>query len=110
MTPDEAMAIDGLLGVTFQVASWDKRFHRDVLTEARRIGIIGEKSAPQLWRIFTRYRRQVRTPEPDRSRLLKLAAAMAAPDYRKQQAAAAAQRRIDDLKLKHNSPDSNSPD
>jgi hypothetical protein len=48
LTPDEALAIKALCGVRFPVASWDKRFYRDVLAHARETHLIGEKSVPQL--------------------------------------------------------------
>lgn len=101
LTDDERAAIRGLIGVTFPVASWDKRFFRDVLHPALEAGMIGERSAPQLWRIFIRYRRQVRIPNPEYSRLLKVASELSAPDYRKQQAALNAQAKIDEMKRKY---------
>lgn len=95
MTQDERDAYQAICGhVTMPVASWDKRFFRQLNTEA-----ISEREAPQLWRLFIRYRRQ--TVHPRKSELLRMADSLAAPDYRKQQAALNAQARIDELKRKY---------
>lgn len=76
-TPDEALALQCLLGLTLPVASWDKRF----IASMRPLSTITDKEAPQLWRLFHRYRRQINHPE--KARLLALAATLAAPDLRK---------------------------
>lgn len=98
LTLDELSAIEALGSVRFPVASWDKRFYRDALCHAQHTGEIGEKSAPQLWRIFIRYRRQLALSPTDRHRLLKVAEALSAPDFRKVNAAASEQARIDEMK------------
>lgn len=95
LNPDEAEAIGMLRAVTFTPASWDKRFAAH-LQDCLRLGSIGEKAKPQLWRIFTRYRRQ--TSGPRKSELLGVAEGLAAPDYRKQQAALATLARINQMK------------
>lgn len=84
-----------LRGVTFTPASWDKRFAAH-LQNCLRVGTIGEKAKPQLWRIFTRYRRQ--TSGPRKAQLLGIAEQLAAPDFRKQQAALAEQARINEMR------------
>lgn len=95
MTQDERDAYQAICGhVTMTPASWDKRFFRQLQPEA-----ISEKEAPQLWRLFIRYRRQ--TVHPRKAELLRLAAGLSAPDYRKQQAAMNAQARIDELKRRY---------
>lgn len=98
LNDDEAEAIQMLKGVTFPVASWDKRFARH-LQECLLSRAIGVKAKPQLWRIFIKYRRQ--TGGPRKAELLKLAEGMAAPDFRKQQAALREQARIDEMKAKY---------
>lgn len=76
-TVDERKAVQCLKEqVTFPPASWDKRFTRDLLTTT-----ITEKESAQVWRLFTRYRRQIRHPE--KARLLEVAERLAAPDLRK---------------------------
>lgn len=57
---------------------------------------ISEKQAPQLWRLFIRYRKQISFP--DKQRLLQLAETLAAPDFRKVNKAANEQAKIDELK------------
>jgi hypothetical protein len=101
LTPDERAAIEALQGVTFRVASWDKRFARDVLFPALDSGELGQKSRPQLWRIFIRYRRQIRCSPADHFRLLQVAHTLSAPDFRKENAAAREQARIDEMKRKY---------
>lgn len=95
LTTDELDAITMLRGVTFQVASWDKRFAAH-LQDCRSTGVIGEKARPQLWRIFIKYRRQ--TSGSRKAELLAYAATQAAPDLRKVAAAAREQAEIDRLK------------
>lgn len=102
LTYNERQAIESLRGVTFTPASWDKRFARDVLFPALETGMLGEKSVPQLWRLFIRYRRQVRCSSYDRARLMAVAEKWAAPDFRKVNAAAREQAEIDALKKKYN--------
>ncbi len=58
-SPDEAMMIKGLEGVTYPAASWDKRFMRGLVR-------LTESGSVQLARIFIRYRRQVQHPEKER--------------------------------------------
>lgn len=65
-TPDEAMMVEALRGVTYPVASWDKRFMRNLKR-------VSERGAIQLARIFVTYRRQTRHPE--KRRLLAVAEA-----------------------------------
>lgn len=78
MTADEAEAVKCLKNqVTTPPACWDKRFIRDVGLG----GQITEKEAPQVWRLFTKYRRQITHRE--KTRLLEVAATRAAPDLRK---------------------------
>lgn len=99
LTTDEAEAIRMLRPVSFPVGSWDKRFAHGVLNFALSTGEIGEASVPQLWRIFIRYRRQ--TSGPRKAILLANAENLSAPDFRKQQAAARAQARVDAAKAKY---------
>ena len=88
LTNNERKAIKSLYGVTFAVASWDKRFARDVLFPALDTEILGVKAVPQLWRIVQKYRRQLRGSPEERGELLKLAVKWSAPDFRKVNAAA----------------------
>lgn len=101
ITDNERAAIIALRRVTFPVASWDKRFARDVLFPALDAGMLGEKSVPQLWRLFIRYRRQLNLTHAEYVRLMELAEKWSAPDFRKQQAAAKEQAEIDALKQKY---------
>lgn len=94
MTVEERTIFHHLQGVTMPVASWDKRFFRSLCQNA-----LSTKEAAQLWRIFIRYRRQMSFPE--KAQLLQLAESLAAPDFRKQQAALRDQARIDELKAKY---------
>jgi hypothetical protein len=76
-TEDERQAVKCLKEqVNYPVASWDKRFARDLLTTT-----ITEKESAQVWRLFHRYRRQIRHPE--KARLLEVAEKLAPPDLRK---------------------------
>ena len=95
MTPDELQAIERMHGVTYPVASFDKRFMR-MLSGCE---TISEKEAAQLWRILIKYRRQMSFP--GKAELLRMAEGLAAPNFRKQQAAARAQAEIDALKAKY---------
>ena len=95
MTPDEMQAIERMHGVTYPVASWDKRFMRR-LSECE---TISEKEAAQLWRLFTKYWRQMSFP--GQRELLRMAEGLAAPDFRKVAAAQRAQAEIDALKSKY---------
>lgn len=95
----ESIAISLLNGVGMPVGCWDKRFRRDVLDEAQRTCRISDKAAAQLWRLFIRYRRQI--CHPTKATLMKVAEEKAAPDFRKQNAAANEQARIDELKRKY---------
>lgn len=83
-TPDEELAISQMKAVSFPVGSWDKRFFRALSSGTQ----ITDKQAPQLWRLFIRYRRQMNFPAKER--LLKLAEGLSAPDLRKEQAKARA--------------------
>lgn len=100
---DERTAVLALQHVGMPPASWDKRF-RNQLSELA----LSEKERPQVWRMFVRYRRQIHGQVINGvslrgaplQNLLALAEKLAAPDFRKQQAAAAAQARIDELRRK----------
>lgn len=94
-TPDEELAIEQMRVVRFPVASWDKRFFRDLDSQSD----ISMNQAPQLWRLFIRYRRQMEFPAKER--LLALAKELSAPDFRKQEKARREQARIDEMKLKY---------
>jgi hypothetical protein len=77
MTPDEMQAVERMHCVRYLPASWEKRFMRDLSSGET----ITEAQAPQLWRLFVRYRKQL--PDfPDKARLLKVAESLAAPDLR----------------------------
>lgn len=95
-TPEEIKAIELMARVSYPCASWDKRFMRH-LSE---IDGITEKEAPQLWRLFVKYRRQINLS--DRGDLLTYANIQAAPDLRKIEAARKEQARIDELKAQAN--------
>lgn len=86
MTPEEIEAIDFLKGVRFPVASFDKRFASTLYRYAAMTPpIIGEKMAPQLWRLFIRYRRQYRAKDPKGTRripLFRIAEQLTAPEFR----------------------------
>jgi hypothetical protein len=77
MTEDEAIAVRALQLVTYPPASWDKRFARSMSGAT----CITEAEAPQVWRLFCKYRRQIGCP--DKERLLALAQTLSAPDFRK---------------------------
>jgi len=87
---DEKIAVEALARVTYPPASWDKRFSRQLSPEG-----LTDKERPQVWRLFIRYRRQI--SHPRKAELLRKAESLAAPDFRKQQAAASEKARIDDL-------------
>jgi hypothetical protein len=77
MTWDEHDAVKCLKEqVTYPPASWDKRFARELLTTT-----ITEKESAQVWRLFHRYRRQIKHWK--KAELLEVAAKLAAPDSRK---------------------------
>lgn len=99
LTDIEREGIKCLHGVGMPVASWDKRFRRDVLFQSEGTGQISDKAVAQLWRMVIRYRRQ--WSHAERAQILRYAEEHSAPDYRKQQAAARAQWRIDELKRKY---------
>ena len=90
-TLDELTAFESLQGVTFPVASWDKRFARSLNGTS-----LSDGERPQLWRLFIKYRRQINHPQ--KQRLLAFAETVAAPDLRKQAILAEQQARIDQLK------------
>lgn len=94
-TPDEAQAVRQMACVSYPVGSWDKRFMRHLSS----VETITENEAPQLWRLFIRYRRQMNFPA--KARLLSLAETVAAPDLRKLEAARKEQERIDEEKRKY---------
>lgn len=77
MTPDEMQAVDRMGVVTYPVASWDKRFMRNLSGGE----MISDKESAQLWRLFIKYRRQFSFP--DKARLMAFAQVHAAPDLRK---------------------------
>lgn len=79
MSPDELEAYKCLCRARFPAASWDKRFFHALQPDR-----ISAKEAPQLWRLFVRYRRQYEHPR--KAVLLELAGMLAAPDFRKQRA------------------------
>jgi len=81
--------------VSFPVASWDKRFYRSLSG----LETITDKEAPQVWRLFKRYRRQISTP--NKESLLQMAEELSAPDFRKQASMEHRQREIDELKRKY---------
>lgn len=95
MSPDEMQAVKQMAGVTYPVASWDKRFMRSVSSGET----ITDKESAQLWRIFLRYRRQMSFP--DKARLLQLAETLSAPDFRKVESSRRKQAEIDALKSKY---------
>lgn len=80
MTVFEAEAVQCLQKVGYPPASWDKRFAHSLAGQTT----ITDKEAPQVWRLFKRYRRQINTD--NKVTLLALAEQLAAPDFRKQQA------------------------
>ncbi len=94
-TEDEKIAIVQMSCVRFPVASWDKRFYRSLCSRDN----ISDREAPHLWRIFIKYRRQIKFD--DKGRLLSFAELHCAPDFRRLQAASEAQRKIDELKAKY---------
>lgn len=88
MTEDEKIAVQCLKNhVTYTPGSWDKRFVGNLLAST-----ITDKEAPQVWRLFHRYRRQIR--HICKAYLLTVAAKLAAPDLRKQAAQEAERQRI----------------
>ena len=91
LTPDEVIVIAALRRVRYPAASWDKRFANQLSDDG-----LTEKQRPQVWRLFIRYRRQIDCP--DKARILAAAEKLAAPDFRKVNAAANEQARIDELK------------
>lgn len=80
ITDDEREAVR-CLGeqVGYAPATWDKKFARDMYGR-RDSGLISEKEAAQVWRLFKRYRRQIRHAQKER--LLEVAAVHAAPETR----------------------------
>lgn len=96
LTDDERAAAKAVQRCTMPVGSWDKRFTRDILSWSLDTGQISERSAAQLWRLFVRYRRQI--DGVTKTALMPIAEKFAAPDFRKQQAAANEQARIDAMK------------
>lgn len=86
MTPEEIEAIGFLKGVTYPTASFDKRFAATLHRYAAMTPpMIGEKMAPQMWRLFIRYRRQYREKDPSGVRripLFRIAEQLTAPEFR----------------------------
>jgi hypothetical protein len=103
MTPDEYKAYFAMRNtVRFLPASWDKRFFNHFV-ESKETGEIriqiSDKEAPQLWRLLVRYRRQwMRKNNVEDAQLLRMAERLAAPDFRKLQAAEAMRYRIEVLR------------
>lgn len=95
LTPEESEAVWALHGVTFPVASWDKRFAHQLNKDSH----ITERGAAQIWRLFLRYRRQINRDLF--ARLRPIADLRSAPDFRKQQAAQNEQAKIDKLKAEY---------
>ena len=61
MTTDEQQAAQILTGCTFPVASYNKRFARDMASIARQDEpLITERQSRTLWKLFYMYRRQMR--------------------------------------------------
>ncbi len=81
VTPDEDAAIR-CLGeqVGYSPGTWDKKFAGEIYGR-RGSGMISEKEAAQVWRMFRRYRRQIQHVEKER--LLEVAALHAATEARK---------------------------
>jgi hypothetical protein len=91
-TRDENLAVEQMKSVRYPPASWDKRFMRSLAS----VETITEKEAPQLWRLFIRYRRQISFQA--KQHLLNLAETLSAPDLRKVEKARKEQEEIDRLK------------
>ena len=96
LTNDELDAIVCLAHVSYPVASWDKRFNREVLQPAHETQQLSDKAVAQLWRLFIRYRRQFQHPK--KAHLLNQANKLAAVDFRKQRATEEAKAKIEQLK------------
>lgn len=92
-TPNEAIAMKALRHVICPPASWDKRFIRSLGDS------ISENESRQVWRLLIRYRRQIRCPRKDE--LIKIAEKLAAPDFRKMNAAQRDKERIDEVRRKY---------
>ena len=90
-TEDERIAVEALARVSYPPASWDKRFSRQLSPDG-----LTAKERPQVWRLFIRYRRQI--SHPRRAELLRKAESLAAPDFRKQQAAANERAKIEAMR------------
>lgn len=90
-TVEEQVAIKALKYVSMLPGSWDKRFAQSLPPDT-----LTDKEAPQLWRMFIRYRKQIVCERKDE--LLGIAEQLAAPDFRKQKAMQREQERIDELK------------
>ena len=95
MTPDELDAVGCLSGVTYPVASWDKRFARSMIG----METITDKEAPQVWRLLWRYRRQMNHPRL--AELLRIAQERSAPDLRKLAAQQREKDRIEEERRKY---------
>lgn len=98
MSAYEVEAVRCLGQVRYPPCSWDKRFARH-MGEMLHFGTITDKEAPQVWRLFVRYRRQIQ--HPYKADLLRMAGERSAPDLRKQEAARRAQDRIDQERQKY---------
>lgn len=64
-TDIERQMLDDLAHCTFQVASWDKRFVRNIVSAVRFDIGITEKQAALIPTLHYRYRRQHGKPTPD---------------------------------------------
>ena len=91
LTEDEAIAVECLAQVTYPVASWDKRFNRNLNRES-----LSDKERAQVWRLFIKYRRQI--SHARKAELLAKAENLAAPDFRKQNAAMLEMARIERMR------------
>ena len=81
MTVEEIEATKLLAGVTYPIASWDKRFGGHLQWAIQQTPpMISERAVAQLWRMVLRYRRQL--PTQIRVKYVRIAEGLAAPDLR----------------------------
>ena len=74
MTDDEKLAAEYLNRCTFQVASFNKRFARDMASVARSNELmITERQSRTLWKLFFMYRRQIQVDHSGHLRLFDVA-------------------------------------
>lgn len=84
MTVEEIEATKLLAGVTYPIASWDKRFGGHLQWAIQQEPpMISERAVAQLWRMVLRYRRQL--PTQIRVKYVHIAEGLAAPDLRSKQ-------------------------